>query len=290
MSRPLLALPFTAAELNGKTLVFSVAGVNSGSDMTATLTGLSGNYYNFTESAEDVAVALAAALLAAETAADPGNALPWAVNYDLNTLPGQVKLIRVGSTAVATLKWAAGGTTLNPVWLGFTEASATGAVYASSNYAIDGVHQAGRLWIPRRRTMHGGKPRRQVIRSESLFGVVVERVVGGVKHDWTLRFAQNPYAALYTFAANDSNYTAAVPGLTAGDPNHALQSFWTDMPGRKPIRYTPDKSSLSAYYELQARVEGAEWIDELAAAAENETTGQNYADIVIALSGYVSGS
>jgi len=252
-----------------------------------TITKATGTAYtDGSGTADDFFVLLAAALVSVDNART-GDGAVWTVAWASGTVEGAVEIKRVGtSRAITNFDFSSGqGRLLGAsadAYTGTGESEWTGS---TSNSPVEGTtmtftsqHAARYMWRPRE-TMAGRnehKPRRTVARARGVTGRVVTDTYASSYHDRPINIDAVKGAVIYQWMADDSGYASTVSGMTAGDPNIALEAFWGDLltvsstSGTPPtVRLAPDSGSPGTYTEIW--MTDGDFLDEMAAALTEQS-------------------
>ncbi len=248
-----IALPFTDDDLTGAVdIVFSVNGVVTEYTATVELPSVSTTYGfypggNSSYGWNKVRDAL--------NAVDPDGSVWLAIDNPSSVLPFAVRLLRQGTNYQYTIKWTHASTTFDGTILGFDATVDTVSVDLGSNIGgAQAPYQLQRLWYSTRYlwTPKKNKLRGRSITAQSANGLIRRNSVGSYTFDRDFNFSFMTGARIWTSLADDPDLYTAVPLLTQGDPNFALEATWEWMGRRSPIKFTPNSAikGVFEYYQV----------------------------------------
>jgi len=190
-------------------------------------------------------------------------------------LDGTVILTRTGTSVTLTqMDFDAGEGQI----VGASQDTYTGgeAEFTSSSGTVivwRGDFQTRYIWRPRDYQLRSEfKPRRTISRSRSVTGRVVTDGYSLGWHDRPIVINPVQGCLVYQWMADDSVF-AVVDGMTAGDPNIALEQFWLDLmaqsntSGTPPVvRMAPDVDDLATFQNIW--MSDGDWLESLESAVE----------------------
>jgi len=247
----------------------------SGASFTASVAA--GTYYLDGTSLQFFS-ALAIALTAADQAATSDGTAAWAVSASSTT--GQVTIERTGvSKTLTKFDFDTGqGRTCGFSLDSYTGAEGEVTTQTGTTITLTGMHSARYIWQPREYLMRDEhRPQRTVAYDQSVTGRAITDGFGASSpwHTRPLVLDSVKGAVIYQYMADDSAYAATVSGMTAGDPNIALEAFWTDLllqaqDGTPPtVRLAPDAAAPSTYTNIW--MSDKEWMVSMEAALTEQS-------------------
>ncbi len=236
LTKPQFAMGFTLDES-------FVIDINLGSGVFTTSIS-AGSYYmdgsGSVTAPKDILFVIGASITSQDIANTGDATAVWTatLNEDPTTLTATLILKRTGVAKTLSsliFKQGTSGTTefarrlIGAKLNTYTGAEAEFITSSGTTIEWQSQHQVRYLWQPRDWLLRfETTPERVVALAKSVTGRVVASFYGASWKTYTLYMEPVKGALVYQYLADDTDFAGDIAGMTAGDPNVALESFWED--------------------------------------------------------------